>query len=143
MNEIAKPQIAQTCADYETGKDPESYAVIGAAMEVHRTLGPGFLEAVYQDALEIELHQREIEFHREKVLPVTYKGSALRTAYKADFVCFDSMIIELKAVNHLDSTHEAQVINYLKATGLEKGLLLNFKARSLQYKRFVNQHQSA
>lgn len=143
MNEIAEPQIAQIRADYETGRDPESYAVIGAAMEVHRALGPGFLEAVYQDALEIELLNRDIKFTREKVLPVTYKGRPLRTSYKADFVCFGSLIIELKAVSHLDSTHEAQVINYLKATGLEKGLLFNFKARSLQYKRFVHQTQSA
>jgi GxxExxY protein len=143
MNEIAKPQIAQIRADYETGKDPGSYAVIGAAMEVHRALGPGFLEAVYQDALEIELHNRDIEFSREKMLPVTYKGTALRTSYKADFVCFESMIVELKAVNHLDPIPEAQAINYLKATGLKTGLLFNFKAPSLQHKRFVNQFQSA
>jgi GxxExxY protein len=138
-----KPQIAQIRADYDGNRDPETYAAIGAAMEVHRTLGPGFLEAVYQEAFEIELRDRNIPHAREQALPVTYKSRSLETTYKADFVCFGSMIVELKAVSHLDAVHEDQLINYLKATRLERGLLFNFANPSLQYKRFINQIQSA
>ncbi|AKS42816.1 GxxExxY protein [Wenzhouxiangella marina] len=138
-----KPQIAQIRADYDRDSDPETYAVIGAAMEVHRTLGPGFLEAVYQEALEAEFLERGIPYLREHVLPINYKGKRLRTSYQADFICAESIIVELKAVKALDSVHEAQVINYLKATGIEKALLLNFATRSLQYKRSINQTKSA
>ena len=106
-------------------------------MEVHKQLGCGFLEPVYQEALAIELAKRDIPFRREVRLPVYYKGQLLATAYCADFICFDSVVIELKALAHMSRTEEAQVINYLKATGYEVGLLLNFGGRSLQHRRFV------
>ena len=118
-------------------RDPRTYAIIGAAMEVHRELGGGFLEGVYQEALSIELEAREIPFRREAELPVLYKGQRLACDYRADFVCFGSVIVELKAVSELLGAHVAQVINYLKATSLEVGLLVNFGAESLQYKRLV------
>jgi len=100
-------------------------------------LGCGFLEAVYQEALALELTERDIRYEREVELPVSYKGRKLNTAYKADFICFDSVIVELKAVDKLAGTHEAQIINYLKASGFEIGLLLNFGTKSLQHKRLV------
>ena len=118
-------------------RDPRTYAIIGAAMEVHRQLGGGFLEPVYQEALGIELKARDIPYDREVELPVLCKGQRLACAYRADFICFESVIVELKAVRDLSGVHEAQIINYLKATGFEVGLLLNFGAESLQYKRLV------
>jgi GxxExxY protein len=121
-----------------TQRDPQTYAIIGAAMEVHRELGPGFLEAVYHEALAIEMTSRDIPFTHEVVLPIYYKGQQLATTYRADFLCFDRVIVELKALTKLSSLDEAQILNYLKATGLEVGLLLNFGTESLQYKRFVN-----
>ena len=120
-----------------TENDPRTFAIIGAAMEVHKQLGCGFLEAVYQEALAIEFGKREISFKREVRLPISYKGELLTTVYCADFICFDSVIIELKALAHMSGTEEAQVINYLKATGYEVGLLLNFGCRSLQHRRLV------
>lgn len=118
-------------------RDPETYAIIGAAMEVHRELGHGFLEGVYQEALAIEFRCRDIPFEREVVLLITYKGEPLPCSYRADFICFDDVIVELKAVRTASGTEEAQVLNYLKATGKQRGLLLNFGAPSLEYKRFV------
>ena len=118
-------------------KDPRTYAIIGAAMEVHRQLGCGFLEPVYQEALAIEFSKREISCRRELKLPVLYKGIQLDTPYKVDFICFDQVVVELKALARFSGTEEAQIINYLKATGHEIGLLLNFGARSLEHRRFI------
>lgn len=118
-------------------RDQETHAIIGAAMEVHRELGPGFLEAVYQEALALELAQRGIQFERERQLPVLYKGQILAASYRADFVCSDTIIVECKALTGLGNVEIAQVLNYLKATSLERALLLNFGALSLQYKRLV------
>jgi GxxExxY protein len=118
--------------------DPRTYAIIGAAMEVHQILGCGFLENVYQEALELELAERKIPFRAQAQLPIRYKGRVLQTVYKADFLCYDAVVVEIKALTQLGSPEEAQVLNYLKATGYEIGLLLNFGRTSLQYKRYVN-----
>ena len=120
-----------------TESDPRTYAIIGASMEVHRNLGCGFLEPVYQAALAVELGKRNIPFTRELKFPVFYKDVKLDTPYKVDFICFESVVVELKALARLSGTEEAQVINYLKASGHETGLLVNFGTRSLEYRRFV------
>ncbi|MHC4873555.1 MAG: GxxExxY protein [Planctomycetota bacterium] len=119
-------------------RDKETYAVIGAAMSVHKELGNSFLEAVYQEALEHELQLLNIPFEREKKLPVIYKDETLNTFYKADFICFDSVIVELKAANTLTGSDESQTLNYLKASGLNKALLINFGNKSLEHKRIVH-----
>jgi GxxExxY protein len=113
-----------------------SYAIVGAAMEVHRILGPGFLEAVYQAALAHELALRDIRFEQFKRLPVMYKG-ILVGDYVADFVVEDKVILEIKAVSELHPKHEAQAINYLTATGFRLAILLNFGSGSLQHRRLV------
>ena len=118
-------------------RDPRTFAIIGAAMEVHRELGPGFLEAVYQEAFARELTKQGIPFRAEVEVPVFYKGQKLSTSYRADFVCFDSIIVEVKALGQLTGIEESQVINYLKATDHSIGLLMNFGVRSLQHKRLV------
>ena len=115
----------------------ESYKIIGSAMEVHRELGSGFLESVYHEALAFEFDNKEIPFDLEKKLEVNYKGQVLSKYYIADFVCYGKIIIEIKAINELSGVHESQVINYLKATGYKLGLLINFGAESLEYKRIV------
>jgi GxxExxY protein len=117
--------------------DPQTYAVIGAAMAVHRELGHGFLEAVYHEALAIELSVRQIPFKREPHLPVRYRDRMLRVFYKADFVCFDAVIVEVKALDAIGPIEQAQAMNYLKATKLERALVLNFGSPSLQHRRFV------
>ena len=121
----------------------EVYRIIGAAMEVHKTLGCGFLEAVYQEALELEFQMQDIPYEREKKLRIKYKGHTLKKEYIADFVCFDKIIVELKAVSDLCDEHYAQIINYLKATDNEVGVLINFGATRLQYKRVVFENKKS
>ena len=104
----------------------ESYKIVGAAFNVYNILGSGFLEAVYQEALEIEFQRQGIPFTREKELKIHYNGIELKQTYKADFICYDKIIVELKAVNTLEDIHRTQVFNYLHATGYKLGLLLNF-----------------
>ena len=121
-------------------RDPETYAIIGAAMRVHTELGSGFLEKVYQDALEWEFHDQKIAYHREYSIPIFYRGHQLKTFYVADFVCFGSVVVELKALKDISGTEVAQVINYLKATKFERALLLNFGKAQLDYKRYVHNY---
>ena len=137
-----KPQISQIDAD---SRDPQTHAIIGAAMEVHRELGPGFLEAVYQEALALEFMERGIPYQRERGLEIFFKGRRLSCTYRADFLCYDSVIVELKALQLLTGWEEAVVLHYLKATKLERGMLLNFGRPSLEFKRLVfsNLRQSA
>ena len=116
----------------------EVYAIAGAAMEVYYTLGVGFLEPVYQEALAIELNGRRIPFVREERMNIHYKGVALDKVYRPDFVCYGQIIVELKSQFRLTSIEEAQIINYLKITNMHVGLLVNFGARpKLEWKRYV------
>jgi len=118
----------------------ESYAIIGACMEVHATLGSGFLESVYQEALALEFDVRGIPYVKEEKLEIYYKDKTLSQYFIADFICYDKIIVELKAVKILDKIHTAQVINYLNATDLELGLLVNFSESSLKYVRLISTH---
>ncbi|HMA33190.1 MAG TPA: GxxExxY protein [Chloroflexia bacterium] len=120
------------------GKD-EVYAIVGAAIAVHRELGAGFLEAVYHEALEIELRDRSIPFISQQTLAIRYKGHQLKKEYIADLICYDNIIVELKALDQLAGKEEAQVLNYLKATSFRVGLLVNFGSpHKLEWKRFVH-----
>jgi GxxExxY protein len=121
-------------------QDPQTYAIIGAAMEVHRELGHGFLEAVYQEALAVEFAARNIAFRREAPLQVKYKNQPLACAYKADFICFEEILVELKAIEQLGNPEKAQVINYLNATKFTRALLFNFGSPSMEYQRLVLNH---
>ena len=113
-----------------------SFAIIGAAMEVHKILGPGFLESVYQAALEKELILRRIPFCNQVELPITYKGDLIGV-YKADLVVDDKIIVEIKGISRLNSSHSAQALHYLAATGLELAILINFGMSSLEYHRVI------
>ena len=116
----------------------ESYKIVGAAFKVYNNLGHGFLEAVYQEALEIEFQRQGIPYEREKELKIYYDGVELKQTYKADFVCFDKIIVELKAVSELDDVHRSQVYNYLHASKHKLGLLLNFGCPDeLEHERIV------
>ena len=117
--------------------DPRTYAIIGAALEVHRVLGSGFLEIFYKDALEIELTSRTVPFRREVPCNVNYKGRRLRRDYHVDFICYDEVVIEVKARSNTGPADHAQVISYLASTKLQVGLLINFGAAKLEYRRFV------
>ena len=116
----------------------ETYKIIGAAMEVHRTLGLGFVESVYQEAMEIELEKQNIPFIPQKKIQIRYKDVLLNQYFVADLFCYDKIIVELKAVSTILLEHEAQIINYIHATGMKLGMLLNFGSESLYYKRFPN-----
>ncbi|GET21593.1 GxxExxY protein [Prolixibacter denitrificans] len=116
----------------------EVFSIIGACMKVHRTLGPGFLESVYSEALEKELTTRNIPHLREIKLEVQYEGKPMNKFFKADFLCFDKIIMELKSKTFLLKIDEQQTINYIKAANLPVGLLVNFGEKSLRWKRFAN-----
>ncbi len=118
-------------------RDPETYAIIGASFEVFNELGCGFLEAAYKQALMVELNSRGVPARRELPCPIFYKRVQLDCVYKADIVCFEDVIVEVKAVKQLSAVDRAQVINYLKATGFSRALLINFGAVSLEYERIV------
>ena len=116
----------------------EVYAIVGAAIEVHRELGSGFLEAVYQEAIEIELAERAIPYDKQQTLRIQYKGRRLNKEYSADLICYDRIIVEIKALHRMTGNDESQILNYLKATGLTVGLLINFGSTGkLEWKRFV------
>jgi len=136
----SNPQITQMNAEVGEGskeiRDPQTYAIIGAAITFHRELGHGFLENVYQSALEKEFQALDIPYEREKQLPVYYRGTEI-AQYQADFIGYGEVIVELKALSKLSGTEESQVINYLKATSLQRALLINFGAPRLEYKRLV------
>ncbi|WP_341903574.1 MULTISPECIES: GxxExxY protein [Fluviicola] len=117
--------------------ESEAYEIIGLCMEVHRNLGHGFSEIVYKDALEYEFKREKILFNREKEFKVHYKDIILPHHFYADFVIFDSIILEVKSTSQLTKSHYAQVINYLAVSDLPLGLLVNFNEDSLKYKRFV------
>jgi len=116
----------------------EVYALVGAAMAVYNQLGPGFLEAVYQEALEIELAERGIPFVSQKELRILYKGQPLKKTYISDLTCYEKIIVELKAIDRLTGKDTAQLLNYLKATGLRLGLLINFgNVEKLEWERRI------
>ncbi|MDE5421924.1 GxxExxY protein [Ancylomarina sp. DW003] len=115
----------------------ECYKIIGCCIDVHSNLGCGFLEAVYQEALELELIRNLIPYELESQIDIHYKGVVLDKKYYADFICYDEIILELKAVKSIEDMHVAQLMNYLKATGKKVGYLINLGARSLEYKRIV------
>ena len=116
----------------------ETYKLIGLCMKVHRELGCGFLEPVYQEAFEMLLKAEGVPYQREKQLPIYFMGQKLTKEYFADFVCYDKIILEFKAVSSLTAAHEAQLMNYLKASKMRMGLLCNFAETSFVYRRFVN-----
>ena len=116
----------------------DSYRIIGACMKVHGSLGNGFLEAVYQEALKEEFRKQDISFEEQKKLSLFYGNKKLQKYYRADFYCFDKIIVELKAVDYLNNNMRNQLINYLKATKTKLGILVNFGKKSLEYKRILN-----
>jgi len=122
-------------------KDQRTYKIIGAAMEVHKELGCGFLENVYQEALGREFSTQGIPNMAQPIVEISYKGQILDKKYQPDFVCYEEIIVEIKAISSLTGVEEAQLINYLKATGLKVGLLINFGGKSLEYRRFINDPQ--
>jgi len=111
--------------------------IIGAAMEVHRILGAGFIESVYEESLAIEFDLRKIPYERQKPIEVAYKGRFAKQ-FICDFIVYEKIIVELKAIKTISEIEQMQVLNYLKATGLNLGLLLNFGASSMEYKRLIN-----
>lgn len=120
--------------------ESDTYLIIGACFEVYREKGCGFLESVYQECLEIELRLRGIPFVAQQLLPLEYKTQRLRAKYAPDFICFDKIIVELKALTELNDEHRAQMLNYFRATGLRLGLLVNFwHYPKVQFERIVSE----
>lgn len=131
--------MARIGTNVELISKDEVYAIVGAAMEVHNQLGSGFAEAVYHEALMIEFRRRGIPYEKFRRLTISYKGEPLSSEYVADLVCFESVVVELKAIRHLSGREEAQVLNYLKAAGLKVGVLIDFgDPDRLIWHRFVN-----
>ncbi len=124
-------------------KDPQTYSIIGVAMEVHRELGCGFLESVYHAALLRELTGHRIPVVTNVSIAVRYKGEFLPVSFRSDLICFNEIVVELKAVESVTKVHVAQVINYLKASTMDRGLLLNFGATKLEYRRLTRPNSSA
>ncbi|NSW93822.1 MAG: GxxExxY protein [Bacteroidales bacterium] len=120
----------------------ESYRIIGSCLAVYNKLGSGFLESVYQEALEIQFNKDKIPFEKEKKLRIKFDDKQLDKFFKADYVCFDSIIVELKATPFIHKNDIAQVLNYLRATDMRLGILVNFGEKSLTYKRVINSHSS-
>ncbi len=120
----------------------ESYRIVGSCLAVFNKLGSGFLESVYQEALEIQFKQDKISFEKEKRLHIRFDDVQLDKFFKADYVCFESIIVELKATPFIHKNDLAQVLNYLRATGMRLGILVNFGEKSLTYKRILNSHSS-
>jgi GxxExxY protein len=120
-----------------SSQDPRTFAIIGAAYEVHRVLGAGFLELFYRDALAIEFTERKIPFRAEAPCSVEYKGHPLRRDYHVDFICFDEIVLEIKARSMTGPADHAQVLSYLASTKLRCGLLLNFGTAKLEHRRFI------
>ena len=118
-------------------RDPQTYAIIGAAMAVHRTLGSSFLEGVYQAALSVEFDVVGVPCRSEVSLPIYYRNMLLNAHYRIDFICFGEVLVELKALERLTPREDSQMINYLAASRLQRGLLLNFGSPSLEFKRFA------
>lgn len=117
--------------------EEETYAVIGAAMEVHSVLGCGFLESVYQEALALEFQKRNIPIKEQEKLSVNYKGIILNGYFKIDYLCFGNIIVEIKATKKIEAVHQAQLLNYLKVSGHNIGIIFNFGAVKLEYQRLV------
>lgn len=118
-------------------REKETYKIIGLCMEVHKNLGPGLLEIVYKDALEIEFRENNIPFEREKKYSIEYKGKILTHKFYADFIVNEDIVLEVKAIKEFSSEHIAQILNYIKLSHSELGLLINFQTKSLQYKRYI------
>lgn len=122
--------------------EDETYKIIGVCMKVHKTLGSGFLESVYQEVLIKEFEKEKLPFTSQKKLSLFYEGQKLNKFFVADFICYDKIILEIKSVSFLNKHLEGQVVNYLKATNQEVGLLINFGEKNLKWKRFINTPQS-
>ena len=118
-------------------KQEENYIIIGICMEVHRILGPGLLEVVYKDALEIEFKNKNIPFEREKEFSIEYKGNILPHKFYADFIIYDEIILEIKTVKEINNEHIAQTLNYIKLASSQIGIIANFQNKSLTHKRLV------
>lgn len=124
-------------SDDKIYRKEESFKILKACFEVHNELGNGFLEPVYQEALELEFKSQKIPYEREKLLPISYKGKILDKKYYADFVCYNDIVLELKAVSVVVKAHKAQVLNYLKAADKKLGYLVNFGNNSLTWERIT------